>query len=108
MTASVLRRIEDANELIQTGYTYTQASLVVDHEYLRNVLLQGRVWVDNANYLQTNDTQTLYGIGMSVTYILNRNLRLTASYDFTGAVQNAPLASDYNRNVFLLQLKVAI
>jgi hypothetical protein len=108
VTASVLRRIEDANESIQTGYTYTQASLVVDHEYLRNVLLQGRVWVDNANYLQTNDTQTLYGIGMSVTYILNRNLRLTASYDFTGAVQNAPLASDYNRNVFLLQLKVAI
>jgi len=108
LTLSVLRRIEDANEAIQTGYTYTQAGLVVDHEYQRNILLQGRFSIQNANYIQSHTTQTLYDTGASATYVLNRNLRLSASYDFIAAQQQLPFSSNYTRNIVLLQLKVAI
>jgi hypothetical protein len=108
VTAQLLRRIEDANENVQTGYTFTQGRLVVDHEYLRNVLLQGRAWIANADYLQTSDQQTLYGAGASATYLLNRNLTLSASYDFTKLHESGPLASSYNRNIVFIQLKAAL
>ena len=40
VTATLTRSIEDAAQEGIVGYTYTRARLVLDHEYLRNVLLQ--------------------------------------------------------------------
>lgn len=108
VSATATRRIEDANESINFGYTYTQARLVVDHEYLRNVLLQGRTWIAHANFLQTNDEETFYGIGAGATYLVNRNVRLSLNYDFVAARQNTGVSSSYNRSLILLQAKLAI
>jgi hypothetical protein len=108
VTATVLRRIEDANELVQTGYTFSQARLVVDHEYLRNVLLQGRVWVEHAAYLGSSNQQTIYGAGASVTHLLTRNLRLVATYDNSSSRMSGDMANNYARNVVLISLRLAI
>ena len=40
LTATVTRSIEDAAQEGIAGYTYSRARVVIDHEYLRNVLLQ--------------------------------------------------------------------
>ena len=51
LTATVTRSIEDAAQEGIAGYTYSRARVVIDHEYLRNVLLQASASVQYANYL---------------------------------------------------------
>lgn len=107
VTGSAIYRIEDANEDAYVGYQYTQARLAVDHEYLRNVLLHGHVSVQNANYFQSPTQQTLYNVGGGITWLINRNMRLTASYDFSDVRQNtAP--GNYIRNVALLRIRFGL
>jgi hypothetical protein len=51
VTATLTRSIEDAAQEGIVGYTYSRARLVLDHEYLRNVLLQASASVQRADYL---------------------------------------------------------
>jgi hypothetical protein len=108
VTAGLSHHIEDANEQSHTGYNYTQAHIVVDHEYLRNVLLSGQVWIANANYLSSNDQQTLYGVDAGATYLLNRSLRLSFSYDYSVSRSSGSSNINYDRNLMLVRLKVAM
>ncbi len=82
VTATLLRTIEDPNQ-ISSGYTYTTAALRVDHEYLRNVLLNAQVGIDRAAYLQNGGTQTAYTAGAGVTWLINRRMSLTTQYTYT-------------------------
>jgi len=117
VTARLARFIEDASAEGTAGYTYTTARLVVDHEYLRNVLLQGRAGVQLAQYLQgSSGTQTSFSVGGGVNWLMNRNMRLSADYDFTtqtggnnstfnGQPNLTTLNTGaYNRNLFLVAL----
>lgn len=79
----ISRTIEDPAAEGTSGYVYTNASLTVDHEYRRNVLLQGRVSLQIADFLQSGAVQTSVSAGGGVTYLLNRNARLSANYDMT-------------------------
>lgn len=67
VTGTLSRTIEDAAQEGVAGYTSTTARLVVDHEYLRNVLLNGFASVQHAAFLQGGGTQTLYSLGGGVT-----------------------------------------
>lgn len=116
VTARLARVIEDASSEGTAGYTYTTARLVVDHEYLRNVLLEGRAGLQVAQYLQGGSTQTSFTFGGGVNWLLNRNMRLSADYDFTtrSSGSSAPVtgqpnlttltSSGYNRNLFLITM----
>lgn len=83
LTGTVARRIQDSSDETTVGFTETGVRLSLDHEYLRNVLLraQGGVFFNQSNRSQTG--QTLYTAGASATWLLNRTMRLGASYDFT-------------------------
>ncbi len=81
VTGSVIRRIQDSADESTSGYTETSARLRVDHEYLRNVLLQANAGVYYNEY-NGGGNQTLYTIGAGATYLLNRNMGVTATYDF--------------------------
>ena len=123
LTATVSRSIQDSIGQNTTGVKVLQGEVIVDHEYLRNVLLQGRSSVISTNYA-ANQQQTIYNLGASFTYLLNRNVRLTATYDFfdstgnttnqapleaPGAIGNAFSASSvYNRHVALVGLKFTL
>jgi hypothetical protein len=67
VTGTLSRTIEDAAQEGVAGYTNTAARLVVDHEYLRNVLLNGFASLQHAAFLQGGGTQTLYSLGGGVT-----------------------------------------
>jgi hypothetical protein len=83
LTATLLREIEDPQSAGTNGYSLTQANLVLDHEFMRNVFLQAHGRVQYAQYLQTGGgTQTGLGIGGSVSWLLNRRVRLSLGYDF--------------------------
>ncbi len=117
LTGSVGRRIQDSADETTVGYTETSARFSVDHEYYRNVLLraQGGVFFDQYN---GGGNQSLLSGGAGATWLLNRTLRLSATYDFTtrlssggGVVSLTPTlrnSSGYSDNRYLLQLGISL
>ena len=83
LTGTVSRRIQDAADETTAGYTETSGTFTIDHELLRNVLLQGNAGVFYNKY-KGGGSQTLYTVGTGASYLLNRNVSVSASYDYTG------------------------
>ena len=112
VTARLTRSIEDAAQEGVVGYTYTSARLVVDHELLRNVVLQGYAGVQQANFLQGGGTSNGVSLGGGVTWRLNRNVRVAATYDFTDQHgSNSPTvqtSGSFTRNIGLLTLRLGM
>ena len=120
VTGSLARTIEDPAAEGTAGYVYTNARLVVDHELLRNVLLQGRTGYEIASYLQGGSSQNAFTVGGGVTWLLNRNLRLSLDYDFTDQTSGTPTTFNgipnattvgtgaFSRNLALLTLRFAL
>jgi hypothetical protein len=110
--ATAVRGIEDAAQTGLSSYTYTSAQLTIDHEYLRDVLLNASATVREAVFNQTGGQQYGLEFGTGATWLINRNLRLSLTYDFSD-VRNSHLplgtvAGDYTRSLTLLTLRVGL
>ena len=128
VTGSARRAIEDPQSEGVAGYTYTTVGVVLDHEYRRNILLQGRANFQAAQFLQGSGTSTSYTLGAGVNWLVNRRVRLSADYDatqqngsgnttvalsqqgtaLTTTQTNSITSGNYNRNVFLLGFHLAL
>ena len=112
LTATVSREIEDAAQEGVAGYIYSRARLVVDHEYLRNVLLQASASVQRADFLTGGGHTSGFSLGGGATWLINRHLRLSATYDFTDQRGSnsltAPTTGNYTRSIGLLTLRVGM
>ena len=106
LTGTLSRSIEDAAEETIGGYTLTRGRIVLDHEYLPNVLLQARAEVQHAAYRQGGGRQTILGAGGGVDWLLNRRMRISADYDF--ADQQASHGGDYARSTVSLRLHLGL
>jgi hypothetical protein len=82
----------------------------VDHEYLRNVLLQGYAGAQYDDYLQGGGHDSRFSLGGGVTWLLNHNLRLSATYDFIDQKGTASptllTTGNYTRSIGLLTLRI--
>ncbi len=110
--ASAFRGIEDAAQTGLSSYTYTSAQLRADHELLRNVVLTASATVRQATFNQTGGQQLGLGFDTGASWLINRNLRLSLTYDFAD-VRNAHLAAggvagDYTRSLTLLAVRIAL
>ena len=116
VTGRFLYSIEDPTEQSTQGYDYTSAHIIVDHEYLRNVLLRGYVGLQRADYVGVNYNQMLYQAGAGATWLINRNVNVALTYDFTdrqgsknvpaGVLSNGTVpisGGNYVQNVYLVQ-----
>lgn len=105
------RSIEDAAQEGVSGFTYTTARLVLDHEYLRDVLFTASVGLQQAAYLQ-GGVQSGYAFGLGSTWLVNRSVRLSATYDLSslGAGRTAvqPVVGATIRNLALLTLRLGL
>jgi hypothetical protein len=108
VTAKVARTIEDAADENVAGYEYTSAQLRVDHEYLRNVLLDGYIGLQRADYLGQNSSETLYQFGAGATYLVNRNVRLSLTYDLVDRQGSRNFGSNYLQNIYMLSARLAL
>lgn len=104
VTARYARTMEEASADTYTGYLYDRVSLIVDHELLRNVLLQASIRYQHADYLQSVQTQSIYTGGLGATWLINRNLQLAASYEFSDQQTNQ-VGQSFTRNIALLHLR---
>lgn len=108
------RTVEDENTIALSslglsanspGYLRSTASLAVDHELLRNVLLHGEVDFENDDYQGIDRSDDRFDIGAGVRYLFTRNLYLGASYTYTNRDSSGSAATgEFSRNLVLLQL----
>jgi hypothetical protein len=112
--AMVSRDTEDAAQEGVSGLVYSRARLTVDHEYLRNVLLNASMGVQQADYFQGGH-QTGVTAGAGATWIASRRMRLSFTIDAADlhggqAVASAGqgLSPGYSRVLTLLTLHFAL
>lgn len=117
VTATAAHYIEDSASETTVGLTSTAVKLAVDHEYLRNVLLNASAGFVADSYAQSQGNQSYLTLGAGVTWLINEHLRLAGRYDFatrTSSVPNATLGANqtlggnFSDNRFLLQLRVGL
>jgi hypothetical protein len=111
VTADLTRSIEDAAQESVAGYTYTSARLALDHEYRRNLLLHGWASVQHAEFLQGGGAESGFSLGTGVTWLMNRHMRLSVTYDFTdqhGSGNPSATVNSYTRSIGLLTLRLGM
>ena len=111
VTASLVRGIEDAAQEGVAGYTYTGAKLTVDYEWRRDLLLQTSGGVQRADLLG-GGSQTALRAGIGATWLVNRRVRVTGTYDFgdtraTGG-RGSGLSGSFTRSLGLLTVRLAL
>ena len=86
--ATVNRKIVNSTDPLVAAYTDTAARLQVEHEYLRDVLLNAHGSVESAEYQNNGGQQTIYGLGVGATWLLNHTQRVSATFDHTQSSSN--------------------
>jgi hypothetical protein len=117
VTGSLYRLIQSPQSAGTNGFVLTSARLVVDHELRRNILLQARGSAQLAQYLQSG-TQTNFTFGGGLSWLLNRNVRLSLDYDAikqsgttgfsTPSNPNTVTLGEYNQSLVALTLHVGL
>ncbi len=96
------RDIEDAADDNIAGFTYSALRLSVNHELRYNVIIGGHTELQRADYqsaklnlgsstaspvlsglAEAGASQNVYNAGASVSWLLNRNMKVGATYDIT-------------------------
>lgn len=80
LTFTASRGIEDSGIAASSGYLGTTVSAQVDHELLRNVILTARLDYANDDYQGIDREDQRWGATVQATYLMNRNVGLSASY----------------------------
>lgn len=80
VTLRASRNFQDSGLLDSAGYASTSVGLQVDHELLRNVILNARFDYEQAEHEGIDRSDDRYNFSVGGTYLLNRALGLTASY----------------------------
>lgn len=83
LTLTGSRTIEDAGIPGSSGYLSSNLGGQVDYELMRNVILTGKAGWGEDDYkgIDRNDKRTT--AGLSATYLMNRRLGVTVSYDYS-------------------------
>ncbi len=108
VTLRALRTIEDAADENVAGYDLNSARLQVDHELRRNILLTGYVWPAARELYRPDATQTFYGGGAGITYLVNRHVRVEVTDDIVSLTGTQPFGPSYTQNIALVTLKLAM
>ncbi len=105
VTFTVARTIEESIRRDAVSFTRTQGGIAVDHEFLRNVILGADARVDSRSYPRPAQTATDGVFTLSARYLLNRNMSLHGSYQFSTRLEATGGATEYDRNLLLVRLR---
>ncbi|MEO8112750.1 MAG: outer membrane beta-barrel protein [Phenylobacterium sp.] len=83
VTFNVARTIEDSAVAGSAAYLSTNVHARVEHELLRNVILTGQVGYGKDEYTGIDREDRRKSAGVGVSYLINRTLGLSASYDYS-------------------------
>jgi hypothetical protein len=81
----------------------------LDHELLRNVLLNGNASWETDDWKGIDRTDDIYSIGAGAKYLMNRNLYLGFTWTFQRRDSSGTQSTTgYSQNIFLLRLSTQI
>jgi hypothetical protein len=114
LTFNADRSVQDSNTFAlaaagstttSPGYLRSNIGVGIDHELLRNVLLNGFANYQIDDYAGIDRTDNRVDIGAGVRYMFTRNLYLGGSYTFSHRDSNGTASGvDFERNLFLIRL----
>ncbi len=104
--ATASRRIVDSNDPMVADYTDTTAKLQVEHEVQRDVLASAHVGYEQALFQNGGGQQTILSAGTGVTWLLNRNLKLSAVYQHAQSISGT--RASYSDDTVLLGVTIGI
>ena len=87
------------------GNLQNQVGVEVQHELLRNLLLNGTLGYTRDDFQGTSRNDNIYSAGAGVSYLVNRNLTLDANYTFTKRDSDDNTA-EFDRNIVLVGFTV--
>lgn len=83
LTLNGSRTVEDAGIAGASSYLSSNVGGQVDYELMRNVILTGRAGWGEDDYKGIDRTDKRTSAGVSATYLMNRRLGVTVSYDYS-------------------------
>ena len=114
--ASAIRTVNNANAEVvgiadSPGYLASIQTVSIDHELLRNVLLNANVSYEVDNWANINRTDYVVGGGFGAKYLVSRNVYLGATYTYQQRESHGGLAVGaipFSQNIFLLRLSTQL
>jgi hypothetical protein len=82
VTGSVTRDIQETILQNSSGYFATLAQVKVDHELLRNLLLNASIGYENDDFNGISRTDNYYLAGFGAKYLVNHNFWISGGYNF--------------------------
>lgn len=110
LSARLTRAFEDSAREAPVNTVATRIRLGIEHEYLRDVLLHGYVGAQIAEHEGPAGTRVSFNAGARVTWLVNRHVRLSLSYDLArwseGILNAAPHEATRFRNLVLASVRL--
>jgi hypothetical protein len=106
---SVSRSVEETIVTQASSFIQTSASLGVEHELLRNVLLSANFNYAHQAYQDFGRADDLYGVTVTGKYLINRNLATTLNIGYTKKLSNAIGVSqlaEYDQALVALKIRL--
>ncbi|MCI0428964.1 MAG: outer membrane beta-barrel protein [Rhodospirillales bacterium] len=103
VTGNVSRREAATSTSTNSSKIVSSASLSVDHELLRNVLLGGGIRYRNEDFQDIDRVDNRFDVEVGGTYLLNPNASLSLDYTYSNRASDVD-AGDFTDNSVLLSL----
>jgi hypothetical protein len=108
------RTVQDTNFAIvgnanSPGYLHSTGGISLDHELMRNLLLNANAAYVNDSFKGIDRTDTGYDVGLGAKYLLNRNLYLGATVAREHrSSSGAAAVNAFTRNIFLVRVSTQL
>jgi hypothetical protein len=103
VTAGLTRDIEETTLAGASGYFATRTELRIDHELLRNLLLNARIGYEQDDFEGIGREDDYVSAGLGAKYLISRNFALSGGYGYRDR-QSTAANSDFSENVVFLRL----
>lgn len=108
---NALRSVQDIGQEVfgggftSPGYLHSQATLSLDHELMRNFLLNGSISYINDDFKGVNRTDDGFDATVGAKFLLRREIYLGASYTYTHRDSHgAQAAGSFSQNILMLRI----
>ncbi|HET7594266.1 MAG TPA: outer membrane beta-barrel protein, partial [Stellaceae bacterium] len=114
LTLKGARTAQDTNFAIvgaapSPGYLESSVGLSIDHELLRNLLINGTAAYLNDDFKGIDRTDKVYQAGVGAKYLLSRNLYVGGNYTFQRRISSGTSGiGPFSRNIFLLRVSTQL
>ncbi len=103
LKGNVERFISETTQGGTSGSMTSKVGVLVDHELLRNLLVGGNASGAIQKYRGNGREDDIYEAGLYAKYLINRNFRLDATYDWYRNISTDG-GESYSQNKFLVKL----